>query len=48
MISELDDVLQSHFYKSPLGYNERDWFVNEIIKLEKKMAFDFKNTKTFL
>ena len=37
--SELEDVLQNSYYKSPLGYNNVDWFVNEDIKLESKMAF---------
>ena len=41
----MEDVLRSDFYKSPLGYDNVDWFVNEVIKLEKKMAFYFKNTK---
>ena len=31
-------------YKSPLGYNNADWYVDEVIKLNKKMAFFFKNT----
>ena len=44
-ISELEEVLKSGNYESPLGYNNVDWFVNEVIKLEKKMAFCFKNTK---
>ena len=44
-ISELEDVLKSDYYKSPLGYNNVDWFVDEVIKLENKMAFYFKNTK---
>ena len=35
--SELEDVLQSNYYKSPLGYDNVDWFVNEVIKLEKKL-----------
>ena len=34
--SELDDVLKSGYHKSPLGYNNVDWFVNEVIKLKKK------------
>ena len=42
--SELEDFLQSSYYKSPLVYNNVDWFVNEVIKLENKMAFYFKNT----
>ena len=43
--SELEDVLKSEYYKSPLGYNNVDWFVNEVIKIESKMVFYFKNTK---
>ena len=43
--SELDDVLKSGYHQSPLGYNNVDWFVNEVIKLEDKMAFYFKNRK---
>ena len=41
----MEDVLKSENYKSSLGYNNVDWFVNEIIELENKMAFYFKNTK---
>ena len=41
----MEDVLESDHYKSPLGYNNVDWFVKEVIKLENKMAFFFKNTK---
>ena len=44
MESELEDVLKSGYHKSPLGYNNVDWFVNEVIKLENKMAFYFKST----
>ena len=45
IISELNDVLKSGYYDSPLGYENVDWFVNEMIKLENKMNFYFKNTK---
>ena len=45
IISELEDVLRSDYYKSPLGYDNIDWFVDEVIKLENKMAVYFKNTK---
>ena len=45
IISDLEDVLKSGYYESPLGYDNVDWFVKEIIKLENKMAFYFKNTK---
>ena len=41
----MEDVLKSRFYKSPLGYDNVDWFVDEVIRLENKMAFYFKNTK---
>ena len=41
----MEDVLESGYYESPLGYDNVDWFVKEVIKLEKKMAFYFKNTK---
>ena len=44
IVSELEDVLKSDYYKSPLGCDNVDWFVDEIIKLENKMAFYFKNT----
>ena len=43
--SELEDDLKSGYYESPLGYNNVDWYVNEVIKLENKMVFYFKNTK---
>ena len=42
--SELNDILNSGYYKFPLRYDNVDWFVNEVIKLEKK-AFYFKETK---
>ena len=45
IVSELEDIIKSEYYQSPLGYNNVDWFVDEVIKLEKKMAFYFKNTK---
>ena len=41
---ELNDFLKSGYYKSPLGYKNANWFKNEVVKLEKKMAFFFKNT----
>ena len=45
IVSELEDVLKSDYYKSPLGYDNVDWFVDEVIKLENKMTFYFKNTE---
>ena len=45
IISELEDVLESGYYESPLGYNNVGWFVKEVIKLENKMTFYFKETK---
>ena len=43
--SELEDVLQSGYYKSGLGYDNKDWFGNEVINLENNMAFYFKKIK---
>ena len=43
--SELEDVLKSEYIKTPSGYENVDWFVDEIITLENKMASYFKNTK---
>ena len=41
----MEDVLESDYYESPLGYNNVHWFVNQVIKFKNKMAFYFKNTK---
>ena len=43
IVSELENVEKSGYFKSPLGYDNVDWFVGEIIKLENKMVFYFKN-----
>ena len=48
IITQLEDNLESGYYESPLGYDNADWFVNEVIKIENKMAFDFENTKNVL
>ena len=45
IVSELEDVLKSDYYKSPLGHENVNWFVDEMIKLENKMHFWFKDTK---
>ena len=45
IISELEDVLESGFFSFNLDYDNVDWFVNEVLYLEIKMAFYFKNTK---
>ena len=45
IVSELNDVSNSGYYEFPLGYDNVNWFVNEVIKLENTMAFYFKNTK---
>ena len=45
IVSELEDVLKNGYHKSPLGYDNVHWFVNEDIKLENRMAFYLKNTK---
>ena len=38
----MEDVLKSGYFESPLGYDNVDWFVNEVKKLQKKMAFYFQ------
>ena len=43
--SEWENVLQSGYHKSPLADNNVDWFVDEVKKLEIKIAFYFKKTK---
>ena len=35
--------MKSAYYDSPLGCVNLDWFVNEIMNLENKMASQFKN-----
>ena len=39
--SELEDVLKSSYYRSLLGYDILGWFLDEVTKLENKMAFYF-------
>ena len=41
----MEDVLESGYYESPLGYDNVDCFVNEVIKIENKLNSYFKNTK---
>ena len=43
--TELEDVLKSGYYESPLRYDNVDWFVDEVIQLENKMAFYFKKLR---
>ena len=45
VISDLENVLGSAYYESPLRYNNAYWYVDEVIKLENKMVFYFENTK---
>ena len=42
--SELEIVLKSGYYKSPSGYNNVDWFFDEVLNLENKISFYFVNT----
>ena len=41
----MEDVLEIGYYEFLLGYDNVDWFINEVIKLENKMNFYFKNTR---
>ena len=45
VISELEDVLKNDFYKSPLSYDDVDWFDIEVMKLENKIAFFSEKTQ---
>ena len=38
IVSELKDVLKRGYNQSPLGYDDIEWFVDEVIKLENKLA----------
>ena len=42
--SEVIDTLKSEYYNFPLDNKNVDWFINEIMKIENKMGFYFKNT----
>ena len=39
--SELNDILQSGYCESPLGYNIVNCFVHEKLNMENKMLFSF-------
>ena len=41
----MDGILESGSYVSPIGYDNVDWFVDEVSKLKQKMKFYFKNTE---
>ena len=41
----MDDVLKGGYYESLLSSDNVNWFVEEVIKFENKMAVHFKNTK---
>ena len=43
--SEINDVSKNGNYEPPSGYDNVDWFVNEVIKLENKTFFYLKITK---
>ena len=45
VVSELEDILKSDYYKSHLGYDEVDWFVIQVIKLGNKVTFYFEKTE---
>ena len=45
IVSELENVSKGGYQKSPLGYGNVDWFVDEINKLENKMKFWFRKTE---
>ena len=42
------NVLKSGYYESHLGYDNVEWFVDEVIKLANKLPFYFKNTDKYI
>ena len=44
-MSDLNDVLKKVSYETPIGYEDVDWFVDEVMILENKIFFYFKNSK---
>ena len=38
-------MLRKWILQISLGYDNVDWFVNQAIKVENKVAFYFRNTK---
>ena len=45
ILSNLEHNLKTEYHKSPLGHENINWFVDEIVKLENQMNFWFKDTK---
>ena len=45
LVSEFNDLLQCGHYETPSGFDNVDWFVDEVIKIENKMNKFFKYTK---
>ena len=43
-MSELSDVLKSVYYETPVGYENVDWFVDEVMNLKNEVIY-FKNTR---
>ena len=39
IVSELSNVLKVGYYESPLGYNNVNWFVEKVLKIENEMVF---------
>ena len=46
ILSDLEHIIKSGYYESPLGYNNVDWFVKDIIKLVYIMAFYVEMLRT--
>ena len=45
MVYELNDILQSGYQNSLFGYDIVGWFMNGVIRLEKKTKFFSQNTR---
>ena len=48
IVSELDLVSKKGYYESPLGYDNVDWFADEVIKLEKNWLHILNTLKKVL
>ena len=44
IVSEMDTVSQSGYFEFLLGSNIVDWFLDEVIRTENKMALYFEST----
>ena len=44
-VSELEDFLKSGYYKTPSGYENVDWFVDEVKKVGTNRSFTLRKQR---